>query len=191
MPRVIAEKADVIPVLAEVFREHGYEGATLSRIQDRTGLGRGSLYHFFPGGKEEMAASVLAEIDAWFEQHVFEPLRNEDEAERSVGQMFDSIVRYFGSGDRICLVGAFALTDARDRFSAAVRGYFARWIDALAIALRRTGAADAVAAALSEDIVIAIQGAIVISRSLDDPAVFERVVNRMRSTDYCRRFTGK
>jgi hypothetical protein len=57
--------------------------------------------------------------------------------------------------------------------------------------LRRTGAADAVAAALSEDIVIAIQGAIVISRSLDDPAVFERVVNRMRSTDYCRRFTGK
>ena len=181
MPRVIAEKADVIPVLAEVFREHGYEGATLSRIQDRTGLGRGSLYHFFPGGKEEMAASVLAEIDAWFEQHVFEPLRREDGAERSIGRMFDAVARYFGSGDRICLVGAFALTDARDRFSEAVAGYFTRWIDALAIALRRSGASDAVATALSEDTVAAIQGAIVISRSLDDPAVFERVVNRLRT----------
>ena len=180
MPRVVAEKTDVIPVLAEVFREHGYEGATLSRIHARTGLGRGSLYHFFPGGKEEMAASVLAEIDAWFEQHVFEPLRQEDGAERAIGRMFDAVARYFASGDRICLVGAFALTDARDRFGAAVAGYFTRWIDALAIALRRAGASDADAAALSEDIVTAIQGAIVVSRSLAAPAVFQRVVNRMR-----------
>ncbi len=180
MPRVVAEKADVIPLLAEVFREYGYEGATLSRIRDRTGLGRGSLYHFFPGGKDEMAASVLAEIDAWFEQHVFEPLRREDGAGRPIEQMLDAVSRYFGSGNRICLVGAFALTDTRDRFRAAVADYFTRWIDVLSVALRRSGVSDTAATALSEDIVTAIQGAIVISRSLDDPAVFERVVNRLR-----------
>ena len=41
-----------------------------------TGLGKGSLYHLFPGGKAEMAAAVLAEIDAWFEAAVFAPLRD-------------------------------------------------------------------------------------------------------------------
>lgn len=34
-----------------------------------------------------MATSVLAEIDAWFEQHVFEPLRQEDGAEHALGWM--------------------------------------------------------------------------------------------------------
>lgn len=179
MPRTIAQKGDVVPVLAEVFREHGFEGATLSRLLDRTGLGRGSLYHFFPGGKEEMAATVLAEIDKWFEQHVFKPLHQEEDADRSIQQMFDEVSEYFRSGGRVCLVGAFALTDARDRFGAAVANYFARWIDALAQALRRSGVPEHVAAALSEDIVSGIQGAIVISRSLDDPATFSRAVERM------------
>lgn len=179
MPRVIAEKADLIPVLAEIFREHGYEGATLSRIQEKTGLGRGSLYHFFPGGKEDMAASVLVEIDAWFERHVFEPLRQDDGAELAIRRMFEAVTTYFRSGGRVCLVGAFALTDARDRFGAAVGGYFARWIEALA--LRQAGASDSMAAALAEDAVLGIQGAIVIARSLDDRAVFDRALQRMQA----------
>src|ERR1700720_3544465 len=57
--RSIAERADVLPQLAEVFRAHGYEGATLALISDATGLGKGSLYNFFPGGKEQMAMEVL------------------------------------------------------------------------------------------------------------------------------------
>jgi hypothetical protein len=48
----------------------GYrEGASLSLISEATGLGKGCLYHFFPGGKEEMADAVLSEIDGWFENH--------------------------------------------------------------------------------------------------------------------------
>ena len=41
MPRVVAECGDVIPALAEVFREHGYEGASLSATTRATGLGKG------------------------------------------------------------------------------------------------------------------------------------------------------
>ena len=55
MARMVAERADTLPGLAEAFREHGYAGASLSVIGEATGLGRGSLYHFFPGGKREMA----------------------------------------------------------------------------------------------------------------------------------------
>ena len=65
-----AERAGILPVLAEVFRAHGYEGASLSLITRATGLGKGSLYHLFPGGKAEMAACGLAEIDAWFEANL-------------------------------------------------------------------------------------------------------------------------
>ena len=51
---MVAERADTLPALAEVFREYGYEGTSLARITKATGLGKGSLYHFFPGGKAEI-----------------------------------------------------------------------------------------------------------------------------------------
>ncbi|TGQ06111.1 helix-turn-helix domain-containing protein, partial [Mesorhizobium sp. M00.F.Ca.ET.217.01.1.1] len=55
MRRIAPERADLPSIIGEVFREHGYEGASLALIGAATGLGKGSLYHFFPGGKEEMA----------------------------------------------------------------------------------------------------------------------------------------
>ena len=69
------ERREVLRALGEVFRAHGYEGASLTLITDATGLGKGSLYHLFPGGKEQMAAEVLADIDAWFEFNIYAPLR--------------------------------------------------------------------------------------------------------------------
>ena len=72
-------RAAALPALAELFRERGFDGASLSDIGERTGLGKGSLYHFFPGGKEEMATSVLDEIAGWFEEAVYRPLRGSED----------------------------------------------------------------------------------------------------------------
>lgn len=179
MARIVMERADVLPLLGEVFREHGFEGASLATITAATGLGKGSLYHFFPGGKEEMAAAVLAEIDGWFEAHVFAPLREGEDARLAIRDMLAKVDAYFRSGRRVCLVGAFALCDVRDRFADKVQGYFAAWRDALTAALRRTGLADAEAAARAEDTVLAIQGALTLARALHDPEVFTRTLQRL------------
>ncbi len=178
MTRTVYEKADVVPLLAEVFRELGYEGATLSRITERTGLGKGSLYHFFPGGKEAMAAAVLADVEGWFVRNIYEPLEA-GEPHAALAKMWDEVAAYFRSGRRICLVGAFALDATRDKFAAAIRLYFVRWIEALSIALRRGGLAPGAARAQAEAIVLGIQGALVLALALDDEAVFTRALARL------------
>ena len=61
------DRSEAVQKLVMVFRQHGYEGATLSKISEATGLGRASLYHHFPGGKQEMARAVLESVAAWFE----------------------------------------------------------------------------------------------------------------------------
>lgn len=182
MPRLVTERADVLPLLAEVFREHGYEGASLQLISQATGLGKGSLYHFFPGGKAEMAAAVLAEIDDWFERELYAPLRAaEDESvAAAIDAMFAAVDAYFRGGGRVCLIGALALGAARDRFGAAIASYFARWVAALADALQRAGCDATTAAALAEATVAGIQGALVLTRALDDPAVFRRTLLALR-----------
>jgi TetR/AcrR family transcriptional regulator, lmrAB and yxaGH operons repressor len=173
-------RAGTLPVLAEVFRAHGYEGASLALISRATGLGKGSLYNLFPGGKAEMAACVLAEIDAWFEENLYAPLRAADRPAEAVSAMFDAVETYFRSGRRVCLVGVVALGSERDRFAAAVRSYFARWVAALAEALRRSGRDPMASTALAEEVVAQIQGAIVLARALDEPAVFTRAMTALK-----------
>lgn len=191
MAKTVTERADILPALGEVFREHGFEGASLAQITARTGLGKGSLYHFFPGGKEEMAQAVLAEIDGWFEAQVFAPLGAaaaapagadaRAAAQAAVRDMLARVDAYFRSGRRVCLVGVFALGEVRDRFSGQVAEYFARWRDALGAALVRTGLAAPAAADRAEDAVLAIQGALVLGRALNDPTVFTRSLARLEA----------
>jgi len=176
----MGERGDVVPLLAEVFRTYGFEGASLARISDGTGLGKGSIYNFFPGGKEEMAQAVLAHIDGWFRDQVFQPLRECADAGQGVADMFTAVGRYFLSGRKVCLVGVFALGHERDRFAVKVQAYFAEWIAALASALERGGRTAAVARDLAEDAVGGIQGALVLARAADEPELFMCALERMR-----------
>ncbi|MBE1208371.1 TetR/AcrR family transcriptional regulator [Aminobacter carboxidus] len=178
--RTLNERPDVIPLVAEVFREFGYEGTSLSRITERTGMGKGSLYHFFPGGKEEMANAVLEDVGAWFERHVFEPLRSEPPG-AAIARMWDAVDSYFRSGGRICLVGAFALDGTRDRFADRISGYFIQWIAALRDALIRQGWSPAAAGESAEDVVLGIQGALVLARATADDGLFARTIVRLKS----------
>jgi len=180
MAKQLTERNDVLPMLSELFREHGFEGTSLALITERTGLGKGSLYHFFPGGKQEMAEAVLAGIDEWFEEHVFTPLEKAGSLDAGLAEMFTAVLEFFREGERICLVGAFALSDTRDRFPGRVHAYFGRWIEALQRAFERAGIAAEPALCLAEDAVLRIQGALVLARARRQPALFRRALDRLR-----------
>ena len=179
MARTVFEKSDAITRVAEVFRELGFEGASLFEITERTGLSKGSLYHFFPEGKEGMAAEILADVDGWFVREVFEPLER-DGPRAAIAQMWRTVDSYFRSGRRVCLLGAFALDETRDRFAKPIRLYFKRWIEALDGALVRAGADAVIAKSLAEDIVGSIQGALTLARALKEDAVFGRTLARLQ-----------
>ena len=181
MPRLVTERSDTIAPLAEVFREQGFDGASLSLISKATGLGKSSLYHFFPGGKSEMMDAVLAEIDHWFAVEVFAPLAETHDPKASVGAMFAVVSAYFRTGQRVCLVGALGLSASGNRFADTLSGYFARWITALAAALVTGGVTPALARDLAEETIAGIQGAIVLSRAMRSPAVFERVIGQIET----------
>lgn len=45
-----------------LFRQHGYHGVGVNEILAQAEAPKGSLYHHFPGGKEEIGAAVVALI---------------------------------------------------------------------------------------------------------------------------------
>jgi TetR/AcrR family transcriptional repressor of lmrAB and yxaGH operons len=176
--RALTSRADAVPALAEAFREHGFEGTSLERLSQATGLGKGSLYNFFPGGKEEMMDAVLTDIDSWFSAAIFAPLEKPVDPATAIRSMIKEVTNYFRAGGRVCLVGWIGLGSSGDVFANRVRDYFARWISALAHCLEAGHVPPSQAGSLAEETVCGIQGAIILSRALGEKGVFERIVAR-------------
>lgn len=45
-----------------VFAEKGYEGATIDEIAERAEFGKGTIYNYFPNGKEALFMTLLTEM---------------------------------------------------------------------------------------------------------------------------------
>ena len=45
-----------------LFRRHGYHGVGVSDILTAAALPKGSLYHHFPGGKDQIAVEVIVRV---------------------------------------------------------------------------------------------------------------------------------
>ena len=101
--------------------------------------------------------------------------------EDAIADMFDAVESYFDGGGRVCLVGLFALGDERDRFSGAIGGYFAEWVTSLALALEAAGREPDAAREIAEETVAVVQGALVLARSLREPAAFLRALARLKA----------
>ena len=181
MVRLVRERSDAVLDLAGTFRRHGFQGASLSTIQAETGLGRGSLYHFFPAGKTDMAKAVLDEVQAWFDREIYSPLRSDGDPETLIRAMVESTVAYFTSRGLVCLFAAITLAEERETFAAATRGYFTDWIGALTATIRRTGATPDLAAEVAVDTVSGIQGALILARALHDDTLFGATLTRIQA----------
>ncbi len=179
MPRRPRTDDDVLDRLTGVFRDHGYDGASLSRISEATGLQRSSLYHRFPGGKDEMAAAVLRRTREWLEARVLAPLGRTGAPHVRVRAMAERIADFYENGRRSCLLETLSFGGSNDRIRSAVRQAAEAWIDAMAAVAREAGLAPATARDRAEDALIDIEGALVVSRVAGDTAAFRRVLSRL------------
>lgn len=51
-------KTELLEVAERLFREKGYQGVSLGQFARAAGIRKPSLYHHFPGGKEELFVAV-------------------------------------------------------------------------------------------------------------------------------------
>ena len=59
MPSADDTKDRIVNASAELFRRQGYTGTGLKQIAAEAEAPFGSIYHFFPGGKEQLGEEVI------------------------------------------------------------------------------------------------------------------------------------
>jgi TetR/AcrR family transcriptional regulator, lmrAB and yxaGH operons repressor len=166
MPVSLLTREELLSRLCDTFRRYGYEGTSMSRIATATGLGKASLYHYFPDGKAQMAAACLEAVRAWFEAEVFRPLESLHPPRQRIIAMLNTLNGHYDNGQIACLPMLFALTAERAIFAEAINQFFVRWVAALAQTLADAGLARDIAQRRAHDGVERIQGALVISRAI-------------------------
>ena len=91
-----ATRERIITATAELFRTQGFNGTSLKQVTNGAGAPIGSIYHFFPGGKDELGEAVLRESGAAY-QTLFEMIAAEStDIIEAVGAMFEGCSRHAG-----------------------------------------------------------------------------------------------
>lgn len=162
--------------LLELFRQYGYEGVSIGRISEVTGLGKSSLYHHFPQGKEQMAAEVLEFIDKSVREHFIAPLKVSGSPRQRLLNLSKVVDEFYAGGEKGCITDGLTLGDANGLFQKRISACIDAWIQAIADVAVESGLPKKVARERAENVLVGIQGALIVSRALKNPAIFRRVV---------------
>lgn len=167
---------------AILLRELGVEGTSFSQVLAHSGAPRGSIYHYFPGGKKQMIEEATRLAGDFIGQMIVAPLESDDPLTLLDGTRAfwaDVLGRSeFRSG---CPIVASALDgdnspEARD----AAADVFAGWEKQLAEALRKHGIPDEKAAGLATMTWAGIEGAVIIARAQRSMDPLDRVLGQLR-----------
>lgn len=182
MPAPLLSKPEMLARLMDLFREKGFDGASLADISESTGLGKSSLYHHFPNGKQEIALQVLGHLEEQLEQAVFEPMRSTDPPGKKLDRMLDAIDRFYEGGRKACLLERLCASVDASRFRRPLGRAFATWIEAVEALGVEAGVPRALARQRAEDLVVRIEGALVVCAGTGNTSVFARTIRDLRES---------
>jgi TetR/AcrR family transcriptional repressor of lmrAB and yxaGH operons len=157
----------------------GFDGATLSKISQETGLGKASLYHHFPGGKVQMAEEVLRFVENWNDQNLILPLGGKGKPKQKIKNMVTVVSDMYQGGKAGCLIGALVPEDAFYEYQDQIKRILLKWIAAIAGVLVEHGIEPKESQLRAEEAIAKIQGALIVAKGTGQRAVFGRLMKNL------------
>lgn len=160
----------ILDTTAELFRRYGYTGTGMKQVVAEAGAPFGSLYHHFPGGKEQLGEKVVRRSGRMY-FGLFEAIY--DRAPNPVAGTEDffagaaEVLRETDYADA-CPIATIALEVAstNEPLRRATADVFEGWIGGAAGRFAAAGVPDAEARKLALSVIAALEGAFVLARAL-------------------------
>ena len=181
MPAPLIVKDEVIARVFGVFRTYGYEGATIARLSKATGLGRASMYHYFPGGKDQMAREVLQVAQDWLAANVIEPLKTNRSLKARVTTMFQNLLTGYEGGEASCVINLLGIGEADGKFHDDLRQTTEVWLGGLSAFFQEFGMTSTIARRKAINVLTRIEGALILARALHDGAIFQGTLRELEN----------
>ena len=176
-------RGKLVTATAELLRRQGYHATGLSEIVAESGAPRGSLYFYFPGGKDELACAALTVAGEEWRRRIAAAV--EDTAE--LGAAIDAIVTLLAddleaSGyQHGCPAAAVALEATSEPVRQTVAAHYAAWEAAIADRLVAFGISRPIGTQLATVALAAIEGALLLAKVSRNRAPLATVGAALRS----------
>jgi AcrR family transcriptional regulator len=155
---------------AELFRRQGYMGTGVKQIAALANAPFGSLYHFFPGGKEQIGEEVIRWSGALYIQLFASIALEASDPVAAVGDFFSGAAETLRETDYAdaCPIATVALEVAstNEPLRQATAEVFESWIDAATEYFASAGIGREEARALAFSMLSLLEGGFVFSRAL-------------------------
>ena len=162
---------------ALLISQRGVQGTSFSEVLELTDTPRGSIYHHFPGGKDELVAEAIALLGSVVSERI---RKTEADRPEQVAEAFAQGWREFVEATdlkSVCVMSAVTVGAGADseELLPAVASAFASWRDALADAYTHTGLSKADGRRLALTSVAALEGAMIVARAEQSMEPFDAV----------------
>jgi AcrR family transcriptional regulator len=159
----------IVETSAELFRRQGYSATGVKQIVTAAQAPFGSLYHFFPGGKEELGAAAVRTSGALYAQlipAVFDPAPDVVTGVREFFAAAAEHLRQTGYADA-CPIATVALevSSSSETMRQACAEVFESWITAGTERFMRSGLDRRTGRELTIAMLAALEGAFVLARA--------------------------
>jgi AcrR family transcriptional regulator len=160
----------IIDSSAELFRRQGYTGTGVKQIAAMASAPFGSLYHFFPGGKEQLGAEVIRwSGDLYLELFATIAMQAPDPV-TAIADFFAGAAETLRETDYAdaCPIATVALEVAstNEALREATADVFDSWIDAAGAYFAAAGIPRANARELALSILCLLEGAFIFARAM-------------------------
>src|SRR3954451_3879775 len=179
VPRRTDARERMIESAALLFRERGIQGTSFSDVLAHSGAPRGSIYHHFQGGKDQLAREATQWAGEFVAAGLAAALAEGDPVE-AIAQFRRRWLKLLRASDFAagCPVVAAALEgEQHPAVRDAAAEAFGAWESILAEALRARGVAAPRARSVAALVISAIEGSIVLARAQRTTRPIERVAD--------------
>jgi AcrR family transcriptional regulator len=168
----VGTRERIIEASAALFMQKGYAGGGLKEIATTSDATVGSLYHFFPGGKEELAAETLKWSGRAYQDLVAAVFDASPDLASGVRNCFEGAAVALEASDfaDACPIATVALEVAstNETLRQVTAGVFGEWMDAITDRAARHGLPPERARVLAPVLVAALEGGFLLSRAAKD-----------------------
>jgi TetR/AcrR family transcriptional regulator, lmrAB and yxaGH operons repressor len=186
----VASRSDtrdrVLRAAARLFRRQGYEATGLKELVAESEAPWGSLYHFFPGGKEHLGVEAIRMSGAGYCRLITKVTGETGSAAAAIRSMFDlsseALERSdFADGCPIANV-AVETANTHEALRQACSEVFAAWTALAADRLEADGLAWDQAQDAARFVVAAYEGAVMLARAHKDTAPMRSTAHHVVAT---------
>jgi len=162
-------KERILDTTAELFRRYGYTGTGLKQVVADANAPFGSLYHHFPGGKQQLGGEVIRRAGAMYYELVAGVIDAAPDIVAGIRDTFGGAAEVLRATDYVdaCPIETVALevASSNEPLRQATAEVFEQWITGAAARFEAAGIDAPAARELAVAIITLLEGAFVLARA--------------------------